>query len=51
MSRWDDGIDWDKTYICEGCGEVFEPFQDSYCGRTFVEKGTCPKCSESDGIH
>jgi len=44
--RWDHAINWDDTFICDQCGDEFEPFLDSYCGQSFVEAETCRKCGE-----
>lgn len=46
--RWDHAINWDDTFICDQCGEEFEPFLDSYCGHSFVESETCQSCLEGD---
>jgi hypothetical protein len=36
----------DPVFTCDTCGEEFEPWPDSYCGRTFIEKDNCQKCLE-----
>lgn len=39
----------DPVFTCDTCGDEFEPWEDSYCGRVFTEKDNCRKCLEDDG--
>lgn len=34
---------------CGVCGDEFEPWTDSYCGREFTETEFCQRCAHDDG--
>lgn len=38
-----------EPLTCSSCGDEFESWTDSYCGREFTETEFCRRCSEDDG--
>lgn len=40
--------DTDPVFTCDTCGDEFEPWEDSYCGRVFMEKDNCRRCIENE---
>ena len=53
MNRTDIDAGWNSLCIqpstCGFCGDEFETWVDSYCGRQFIETEFCRKCSEDEG--